>query len=116
MCIRDRPTGDYVIYETREYEIQYTEPLSGYHDIYLCLNAGLNVASFELTGFNQMSFAESEAAVYEGESVDVTVRRENPKSGETASVLSLIHIYLSDKSEERGQTESIMEDDRNGKV
>ncbi len=80
------PTGDYVIYETREYEIQYTEPLSGYHDIYLCLNAGLNVASFELTGFNQMSFAESEAAVYEGESVDVTVRRENPKSGETASV------------------------------
>ena len=80
------PTGDYVIYETREYEIQYTEPLSGYHDIYLCLNAGLNVASFELTGFNQMSFAESEAAVYEGESVDVTIRRENPKSGETASV------------------------------
>lgn len=80
------PTGEYIVYETKEYDVQYTEALSGYHDIYLCLNAGLNVASFELTGSNEMSFAESEAEVYEGESVDVTVIRNNPKAGETANV------------------------------
>ena len=80
------PTGDYGVYETKEYDVQYTEDLSGYHDIYLCLNAGLNVASFELMGSNQMTLAESEANVYEGESVDVTVVRENPTAGESASV------------------------------
>lgn len=80
------PTGDYAVYETKEYDVQYTEDLSGYHDIYLCLNAGLNVASFELMGSNQVSLAESEANVYEGESVDVTVVRENPTAGESASV------------------------------
>ena len=80
------PTGDYGVYETKEYDVQYTEDLSGYHDIYLCLNAGLNVASFELMGSNQMTLAESEATVYEGESVDVTVVRENPTAGESASV------------------------------
>lgn len=80
------PTGDYGVYETKEYDVQYTEDLSGYHDIYLCLNAGLNVASFELMGSNQMTLAESEASVYEGESVDVTVVRENPTAGESASV------------------------------
>ena len=80
------PTGDYGVYETKEYDVQYTEDLSGYHDIYLCLNAGLNVASFELMGSNQMTLAESEVNVYEGESVDVTVVRENPTAGESASV------------------------------
>lgn len=80
------PTGDYGVYETKEYDVQYTEDLSGYHDIYLCQNAGLNVASFELMGSNQMTLAESEANVYEGESVDVTVVRENPTAGESASV------------------------------
>ena len=33
-----------------------------------------------------MTLAESEANVYEGESVDVTVVRENPTAGESASV------------------------------
>lgn len=80
------PTGDYIIYETKEYDIRYTEALSGYHDIYLCLNAGLNVASFEFTGSDILSFAEAEATVYEGGSVDVTVIRENPKQGESTSV------------------------------
>ena len=80
------PTGDYFAYHTMEADVVYEGDLTGYHDIYLCLNSGLNITWFELTGANSMGFAADKLTVNEGESVDVTVTRSGKDLDNTASV------------------------------
>lgn len=50
-------SGFYFTYVETTVPVTYQgEPLSGYHDIYLCMNAGLNIDWFRLEGQNTLNF------------------------------------------------------------
>ena len=84
--VKVEPTGDYSTYKTIETNVTYKEPLSGYHDLYLCLNSGLNITWFELSGANTFSFAQADYQVEEGNSIDITVTRSGKELKDAASV------------------------------
>lgn len=71
----DNP-GGYDKYVMKTVPVTYEgEPITGMHKIVLCMNAGLNVDWFELTGANTMTIAPNKAEVYEGDAFELTVTR-----------------------------------------
>ena len=79
-------TGSYSSYKTASADVIYDGEITGYHDLYLCLNAGLNVNWFELTGKNTMNLSPARQTVYEGDVAEVTVIRSEEDLSEPVTV------------------------------
>ena len=79
--------GSYNNYITKTVPVTYTgEAIIGIHKVVLCLNSGLNVDWFELTGVNEISISPNTAKVYEGDALDLTVTRSEEDLSEEVSV------------------------------
>ncbi|HIX48669.1 MAG TPA: alpha-L-fucosidase [Candidatus Mediterraneibacter caccavium] len=83
------PTGSYTSYTTIPMELEPNLDIDlGLHDVYLCLNAGLNVDSFEFLGENVVQFANATQTAYEGENAQVVLQRsgESPDTEVTVDI------------------------------
>lgn len=79
--------GSYFTYVETTVPVTYQgEPLSGYHDIYLCMNAGLNIDWFRLEGQNTLNFQPTQVTAYEGDAVQLTVTRSDEDLSEEVQV------------------------------
>lgn len=86
------PTGSYTSYTTIPMELEPNLDIDlGLHDVYLCLNAGLNVDSFEFLGENVVQFANATQTAYEGENAQVVLQR----SGESLDTEVTVDIETS---------------------
>lgn len=79
-------SGDYINWITTTVDCEPGLNITGTHDVYLCVNAGLNIDSFELLGKNLLGFADKEVRVYEGDEAEVTVTRSTEDLSETVTV------------------------------
>ncbi len=82
-------TGSYTSYTTIPMNLEPDLDIDlGLHDVYLCLNAGLNVDSFEFLGENVVQFANATQTAYEGENAQVVLKRseENLDTEVTADI------------------------------
>ncbi|HIQ61682.1 MAG TPA: alpha-L-fucosidase [Candidatus Enterenecus faecium] len=80
-------SGFYFTYVETTVPVTYQgEPLSGYHDIYLCMNAGLNIDWFRLEGQNTLNFQPTQVTAYEGDAVQLTVTRSDEDLSEEVQV------------------------------
>ena len=80
-------SGSYFTYVETTVPVTYQgEPLSGYHDIYLCMNAGLNIDWFRLEGQNTLNFQATQVTAYEGDAVQLTVTRSDEDLSEEVQV------------------------------
>ncbi len=80
-------SGSYFTYVETTVPVTYQgEPLSGYHDIYLCMNAGLNIDWFRLEGQNTLNFQPTQVTAYEGDAVQLTVTRSDEDLSEEVQV------------------------------
>lgn len=79
-------TGSYSKYTTATADVTYQGEITGYHNLYLCLNAGLNVNWFELTGKNTFNLSPAQQTVYEGDTAELTVTRSEEDLSEQATV------------------------------
>lgn len=79
-------TGDYTAWTTTTVDCEPGLDLRGTHNLYLCVNAGLNIDKFALTGENLFSFETDGLTVYEGDVAEITVVRSEEKLSEQASV------------------------------
>ena len=79
-------TGDYTAWTTTTVDCEPGLNITGTHKVYLCVNAGLNIDSFELIGKNSIGFAGKEIRVYEGEPAEITITRSDEDLSEEVTV------------------------------
>lgn len=79
-------TGDYIAWTTTTVDCEPDLNIKGTHKVYLCVNAGLNIDSFELTGKNLLGFADQNLRVYEGDPAEITVTRSTEDLSEEVTV------------------------------
>lgn len=79
-------TGDYIAWTETTFPFEEGVSISGMHDVYLCLHAGLNIDWLQFDGRNAISFKDKNLTVLEGEPVNVTLVRSQEDLDSSCSV------------------------------
>ena len=81
-----KATGSYGSdsYSVADFDVTYSGVISGKHDLYLCLTAGINIDYFELSCKDMFEFDMSSVTVRKGDEIKVDVIRKNPSDSEVS--------------------------------
>ena len=80
------PTGSYFTYKQANADVAYDGTLEGYHDLYLCMNSGLNIDWFEFNAANTFTISPASVTVYGGDTAELTITRSGGDFSSEASV------------------------------
>ena len=85
--VQTAASGDWFEYIPVTTPVTYDGELTGYHDLYLCLEDGINIDAIELLCENTFGIYADTPVVLDGGTASVTVRRSCGDMDDTASVV-----------------------------